>query len=476
MKKPVKIVGVEHPIVQKKINRSLKLSVREGGVASASFGFGGSYLSPFALAMNATSSQIGILYAIISLLPSLIQIKASDLIRKFSRKSIVLWTVMAQVLLWIPIIATGILFYLGVPHMVWALIGFAGLYYIAGAINFPAWFSWMGSLVSEEKRGRYFSKRNRVAGFSGLVALVVAAVILNRAKSIGASGGNVLGYTLLGFGLLFLLASATGIWEWSLFLRQYEPRIKVRKKDCFSFWQFLRKAPNTPLGRFSLFKGALAVVISIASPFWVVYMLRNLGFSYIWFMAITVSGIVFQLAFLPLLGKISDKFGNISLMKISSGMMFLAPMLWIASALINSGMGVKIYLLFVPQIISGFAWAGYNLATNNYVFDAVNQRKRGFGVSYMNLLVGVGIFVGASIGSLIASIGVSFMDTILFIFLVSGIGRLLVAVIGIRYLKEVRHVSKFSSYYLIKEFRPMQGIVREARYLEHVVKKVEHYI
>ena len=151
-------------------------------------------------------------------------------------------------------------------------------------------------------------------------------------------------------------------------------------------------------------------------------------------------------------------------------------MFWLISSLINSDMWVKIYLLFVPAIVSGFAWAGYNLATNNYVYDAVGQKKRGFGVSYMNLLVGVGTFIGASIGSLIAWIGVPFMSTILFIFFVSGIGRFLVAVFGVKYLKEVRHVSKFSSHYLIKEFRPMQGAVREIHHLEHLVENVEHYI
>ena len=67
--------SAEHPIVKKKIDKSLKLSVREGALSSISGGFGLSYLSPFALAMNATSSQVGILHAVISLLPSLVQLR-----------------------------------------------------------------------------------------------------------------------------------------------------------------------------------------------------------------------------------------------------------------------------------------------------------------------------------------------------------------------------------------------------------------
>ena len=471
-----KELTAKHPIVAKKIERSLDLSVREGSLASVSTSLGLSYFSPFALAMKATASQVGILHAVVNLIPSLVQLKASALLEKFSRKRVVLIGVMAQILLFIPMILTGVLFFMGVPYMVWAFIFFVGLFYASSGSNHPAWFSWMGSLVPENNRGQYFSKRNRIAGFFGVASMVIGALILDGAKRIGVVRGEVLGFTLIGFGVLFVLAGVVRFWSWVLLARQYEPRFKVRKKEYFSFWQFLRESPKTAFGRFVLFRGVFSVAIGIAGPFWVVYMLRNLGFSYVWFMAVTVSAILFRLMFLPLLGKFSDRFGNVKLMKICSLMIFLSPALWLLSTLIGSDIGVKIYLLIVPAILGGFAWGGYDLATNNYVYDAVRQRKRGFGVAYMNLVVGVGTFVGASIGSVIAWAGVGFMDTILFIFAVSMVGRLLVALFGVRHLKEVRHVKKFSSHYLIREFRPVQGIVREVHHLGHMVKKVEHYV
>ena len=476
MKKVRKVVGVDHPVVQKKIEKSLKLSVREGSLASVSSGFGLSYISPFALAMNATSAQIGVLHAVISLLPSVVQLKASTLLRRFSRKKIVLTSLIFQTLLWIPIVLTGVLFYLGVPHMVWVLIGLIGLFYGLSAIMHPAWFSWMGSLVPEDKRGYYFSKRNGAAGFAGLVTMVVGALILDYSKGLGVGVGNVLGYTLLGFGILFSLAFLVRLWSWTILARQYEPRLHVRKKDGFSFWQFLKRAPETPFGRFALFRAFFFLVVGIAGPFWAVYMIRDLGFSYMWFMAITVSSIVFQLIFLPVLGKVSDRFGNVRLMRICSGLIFITPVLWLVSALIVSDFWVKIYLLLVPAITNGFAWAGFNLATNNYVYDAVKIEKRAYGVSYMDLIAGLGTFVGAMIGSGIAFVGVSFMSTMLFLFAVSAVGRLLVAVIGMKFLREVRHVKKFSSHFIFDEFKPMQGVVHQVHHLEHLVKKVEHYI
>lgn len=470
------VVNVNHPIVQNKINKSLKLSVREGSLASISNGFGISYLSPFALLLNATASQMGILFAITSLLPSLVQLKGSKLIQRFSRKKIVLSGTLARILLWFPIILIGFLFYIGVPHVIWILIGLIGLLYAFVGIVNPAWFSWMGLLVPEKSRGNYFSKRNRYTGFFGVLTIIIAAFILDGAKKAGEHYGDILGFTLLGFGLLFLLALATRLWSCNLLRKQYEPRLILKKKDYFSFKQFLNNGLSTPFGKFSIFMGIFSIAIGIAGPFWTVYMLRDLGFSYIWFMMITISAIIFQLLFLPLLGKISDKFGNIKLMRVCSWLIAMLPLLWIASVLINDDLMVKLYLLFVPAIVGGFAWAGYNLAVNNYVYDAVTSPKRSFGLSYMNLMVGVGIFIGASLGALLAWIDISFMNPILFIFAISAIGRLMVAIFGLRFLHEVRHVHKFSSEFLTEEFQPVRGAVREIHNLEHLVKKVEHYI
>jgi len=476
MKKRVeRAVSAEHPIVAKKIDESLDLSVREGSLTSVSAGLGLSYFSPFALAMNATAAQVGILFAVINLLPSIVQMKASTLIGKFSRKKIVLMGLAVKILFWIPIILTGYLFYLGVPYMVWVLIVLVSLFYSAGALVHPAWFSWMGSLVAEDGRGKYFSRRNRAIGFFGIVTMVAGAVLLDVSKNIGADVGNVVGFTMLGFGLLFAISAITRIWSWNLLKRQYEPRIKVRKKDYFSCRQFLSKCLETPFGRFVLFRGLLSFVVGIAGPFWAVYMLRDLGFSYVWFMMITVSSIVFHLVFLPLLGKMSDRFGNVKVMTICSWLIVTTPLLWLASVFVGGGLSLKIYLLFVPAIIGGFAWAGYNLAVNNYVYDAVSGPKRGFGVAYMNLVVGVGVFVGACLGSLLVWFDFSFMNPLLFVFAVSALGRLLVSMFGLRLLCEVRHVKKFSSNYIVKEFQPVRGVVREVHHLEHLVKKVEHF-
>ncbi len=59
----------------------------------------------------------------------------------------------------------------------------------------------MGSLVPE-RNVVIFSRRSRVAGFFGIVTMIIGALILDGIKKFGGAHGDIVGYTLLGFGTL----------------------------------------------------------------------------------------------------------------------------------------------------------------------------------------------------------------------------------------------------------------------------------
>ncbi|MCH7850549.1 MAG: MFS transporter, partial [Nanoarchaeota archaeon] len=381
-----------------------------------------------------------------------------------------------RLVLWIPIILTGVLFYMGYPHTIFLFLLFATLFYGFSAISAPAWFSWIGSLVKEDDRGRYFSKRNRAIGFSSIISLILAAFILDYSKKIGIQRGDVLLYTLIGFGILFILAMITRFISFVLLSRQYEPKIKIRKEDECPFLPFLKNSYKNDFGRFTIFKFFLSFAVAIIGPFWIVYMLQNLGFSYFWFISTVISHMLFQIIFLPYLGKFSDKFGNVKLMKISVYFIASIPFLWFLSSLIENQILLKVYLLTIPSIVAGVSWGGYNLATNNYLYDAISQKKRGFELPHVNFMVGIGMFLGAGAGSLIVLLDIAFMEILLFIMILSGVLRLLVLIFGLKYLKEVKNVGDFSSEYVLNELNPIEGHGLEMKGTNLKKHKVEHYI
>jgi len=66
-----------------------------------------------------------------------------------------------------------------------------------------------------------------------------------------------------------------------------------------------------------------------------------------------------------------------------------------------------------------------HLAASNFIYDSVSVQRRGICVAYYNILIGIGVFIGAGIGGLLAeNLTINFMNSLLFIFLISGVVRL----------------------------------------------------
>ena len=92
-------------------------------------------------------------------------------------------------------------------------------------------------------------------------------------------------------------------------------------------------------------------------------------------------------------------------------------------------------------MVAGLGWSGFNLASSNFIYDAVTPERRGIVVSYYTMISGLAVFFGAIAGGLVAQYAhLSFMNIFLFIFLVSGIGRAIICLIFIPLIKEVKQI------------------------------------
>jgi len=410
--------------------RAREISVKEGIFASVQSGFGDSYMSAYAISLNASNIHMAMLSSFSGLLGPVFQFVGSRLMEKYSRKHIILKTVLLQALMWLPILSLGILFWLGIwqSALPLILIFFFSLYVIFGSLGAPAWFSWMGDIVDEKHRGKYFSMRNRICGFVALVSSVTAAFALDFFKKHS--------FIPLGFSLLFFVAMAGRLASWSLFKKQYEPKLQLGRGYYFSFLQFISRGRKTNFGRFVIYTTAIGFATSIASPFFAVFMLRELQFSYVQFMLVSVAMSVYSLMALPLWGKFSDIYGNYELIRITSVLISLAPFLWIF-------MHTPLALILFVQFIAGIAWSGFNLATSNYIYDAVSPQRRALCVSYKNILTGAGGMLGALLGGMLTRLGFEFAGSVyLGVFFVSGIMRIAVNMLFIHRFREVRQVRR----------------------------------
>jgi MFS family permease len=438
--------------IEKLKTRTRKLSVKEGSAYSVMDGFGLRYISPYALYLGATNKQIGMLSSISVLLSHLSQLFTLKALKHTTRKKLLVGGTFLQAISWILVLIIGIIYtsqrmdsFVSSNMLIFAY----ALIILFGGFVHPAWISLMKDNLSKKENGRYFGRRNRIVGIVTLISFIAGGFVLDYFSEFSL---------LTGFLILFSVAMVARLISSYLLTKHYEPELRIRKENYFSFYDFIKRLPKSNFAKFSVFVALIMFATSIASPFFSVYMLKELHFSYRFWMFVIVSSSVGSFLFMPIWGKFSDKHGNYISIKIAGMLIPWVPLLWILApwVLSNFGMNSLIIYFVCVEAFSGIAWAGFNLSVFNYIYDAVSRKKLILCTIYFNLLSGVGVFVGAILGGFISSMNsvAIFGSSILFVFLLSGILRLTIYLFFINHIKEVRKIRK-------KDHFEMRAFVRE---------------
>jgi MFS family permease len=430
--------------IKKQIEDSKKNSLKDAAFVNGTVGFGDNYISSYQadkLALNASASEVGLLTSIPNLIAPLAQLVTSKLMEKHSRKKIFSIATLIQSLAWLPIISISFFFLKGIEYAPLLLITFYTVYALFGNLASPAWVSWIGDVVENKGSGEFFGKRNKIGGIAALISLILAGLILDVFKSRTEITRQTY-FIFIGFAIIFSLAMIFRLISRHFVLKQYEPHFRFERENYFSFFQFVKKIPERTFGRFSLYIALVVLATNIAGPYYGLYMLNNLKLSYTQIMILSVYSSLATFIFISKWGKFSDKHGNIHTIRISAMMIPLICFIWPAAVYLVPK-NYQFYSLIIANFISGYAWAGFNLAAGNFVFESSTPQRRGLCSAYSSVLNGVGVILGTTIGSiLIAHVKLPFIDVIMFVSLVSGIARYLVSIIMLKSIKEVREVEK----------------------------------
>ncbi len=438
------------------VDRSLRHSLRDGVFFSAMVGGAEGYFSAFAVFLKATTGQIAVLASLPPLLASFMQLVSAWLGRRTGRRRpIIVFGALLQALALFPLALMPWLF----PR--WAvplLIACAVVYFSGPNLGSPQWSSLMGDLVPEARRGRFFALRTRLSSIASFSALIGAGLVLQGSHRLGITYWGFVGVFLTG--ALFRFASA-----WHL-QRIHEPGGHVAALEApwhTDLWQGLR---STGLLPFSLFNACMQLSVAVASPFFTLYMLRDLHFSYLQFTFNTAASVLVQFLTLNRWGRLSDLFGNRLILITTGSMIPFLPALWLVSV-------DYVYLLGV-QALSGLVWAGFTLSASNFVFDLTPSDRRATLMAVHNVLAATAVFGGAVAGGwlgthLPTSVNVSghafhWLTPLYGVFAISSAARLAVAATFLPRLKEVRRARPMSMSGLIfrvTRLHPVSGMVFE---------------
>lgn len=418
-----------------RVERSLRHSVRDGVAYSVMSGAGETYFAAYALFLGASAAQVSLLAAVPPLCGALMQLLAAWLeARLGQRRRLILTAALMHAFTWLPIIWLPYLFPAqAIPVTVSCIV----LYYGWIGLGSPLWSGLMGELVPARKRGRFFGTRTQLMSIGSFCALVAGGVTLEFFE--------VRDNARLAFMLIFSAAAVARLYSVYQLAHMHEPAPPPARPIPPS-----RRRAHTPsrgFAHFSAFVAAMSFAVAVAGPFFTIYMLRDLQFSYLQFTVATAVSVMMQFLTLRSWGRLADMFGNRPIL-VLTGMVFpLLPTLWLLSS--------DFAWVLCVQALSGWAWGGFSLAASNYLHDIVPADRRASYWARHNVLNSVGACLGALLGGALSVkwphsveiLGRTFQWTsgLWGLMLVSALLRGLVLLTFLGRIEEVRAVRAFSA-------------------------------
>lgn len=428
------------------IESTLRYSIRDGKAWGVMNGFGTSYLAAFGVFLGATPFQLGMLASVPQLLASISQLFVVPVVKALgSRKRLMVVSSAIQGSMWVIAALMG---FFGAP--VWLFIAVACAFFVFGLLPAPAWSSLMGDLVPDDYRGKYFGRRNRSVGLTSFLSMAAAGMIL-EALAPDRSG--------LGFAVIFLVAFLGRMLSVYFLGRHYDPNLEFVNPGGEGLIEFLKTSFQTDFGRLALYNSIFHIAVFVVAPLFVIYFLEVLKFQY-WEFTVMLSGAaVSNFVTMRYWGENADRFGNRVVLNASSWVLVGIPLfwylVWFAPESWRFPMGV------IAHVVSGFAWAGYNLSTANYQFDSVSRESRVRLFGHYLLMWGFAMFVGGMIGGLLAQyvdFGTPALSGVFFALLLSALLRLLVCFFLLPRISERRKVTKRPLYIYFYTMMPVEGL------------------
>ena len=411
--------------------RSRRYGFRDGACQAITQGSGEQFLSAFALLLHANAFQLSLLSALPQLIGTSAQLASVKLLRWFpDRKTLIHTGTIGQALAWIPIVLFPLLFREHAPELV--ILGTA-LYFACSQFTMPTWNSFIADHLDQHERGVYFARRAKIMASLSFVALCTAGWLLSLWQH------HPLAW--IGFALIFTLAGAARLVSAMALTQVEDVHHAAHMEPQQGFRKFLASTSRS-FRQFLLFSGLMHAAVLIAGPFFVVYMLRDLHWSYLTYGTWLAAGILGQLVTLEAWGQFGDRYGNKALLTVTGFMVPFLPMLYLA--------GTNFGFLVAVNFLGGVTWGGLALGLQNYVFDAVGQADRAKAVATYSTINAVGWCVGAFTGSWLvgilpshiklAPLSVELASNLPLVFFVSGILRLVVSTGLLRSFHEARAV------------------------------------
>ena len=342
-------------LTEKEVQHGLRLIVGDGLASEAMLSLiGNTFLIAMAVILGASNLQIGLLAALPTL-TNVFQLFSIWVVRRTNNRRAV--SVYSSLLARFPLVIIGIL-PLFFPSLITIdrFIFFLFFYYLFTSIAGPSWNSWMKDLVPEKSLGAYFSHRSSYMQTINVILSIIMALVVDYVK------GKYPQYELQTYGVMFMCAGIIGITGAFILSKAPEPQSFLPRENIFKL--FKRPLNNLNFRRLLVFNSAWVFALNIATPFFIVYMLKGLGLSITYIIGLTITSQLFSIFTVRIWGVFADRYSNKTIIAICAPLYIFCIIGW-SFVGIYTHLYANLILLVIIHIFSGIATAGINLSLTN---------------------------------------------------------------------------------------------------------------
>jgi MFS family permease len=336
--------------------RALGQVATEGAFASGATALtSGVILTALAMHLGASNLVIGVL-ASAPFLGQLLQAPAILLVERLRKRKLisVAGGLVGRAMMAIMAVAPFLSPELGITALVLAQLILCGM----SAVGSCAWNAWMRDLAPEDRLGWVFARRTAYAAAVSLVAGIAAAIVLDRTEE----GSN---WRSLIFGILYGLGFLAGLVSAWLTSRVAEPAMPPRPEVQLGLVGLLREPfADDNFRQLIVFLASWQFAINLATPFFTVFIVRQLGFDMTFVMLLSVVSQIANLVALRNWGTLADRFANKSVLLVAAPTYIVCIVAMVGASQMAQGPWLIAYLV-VLHLFMGAAVAGATLATTS---------------------------------------------------------------------------------------------------------------
>jgi MFS family permease len=355
-----------------------KVSIYHGMVSTIAVNLAGNFFPIFAITiLGASNYQVGLISSLPPLVALIMTIPAAILLNRLEqqKKTVAMSVLWARILF---LLLAGVLF-ISSAYQAWAFLIIVALMNVPGTISNIGWQTLISGMIKEERRGAFFSDRNRLLTIVGMVTTLIIGIIMKNQTNNAAA-----------YQILFLIAFLFGLVEVYFLMRHKEkvqPKTNKEQKNASMDWSIFKD---------NGYKWFLITALCFNFSWqmaWGLFNIYNVKFAHatiLWISIFSVANQLVQIFTFPLWKKWAEqKSTTLVLVWVAAGMA-TAPFLTVLSTNL-------VYLTFV-SMTSGFFVSGTMLLLFNLLLEQSPQEKRTYCITTYNVLLSFVAFIAPQIG------------------------------------------------------------------------------